>query len=93
MIDASGRVVEFYLTAEGRKVLRGIVPSRGPFQALVIATDELGPVVLSRARGPREETVEAIPAMLMRWDYIVSMTFPYTEEGEPPRVPVGFTAR
>jgi len=90
MIDASGRIAEFYLSAEGRKVLRGLVPARGPFEALVIATDELGPLVRVAAHGPGTEADEGVPVMLLRWDYIGTMTFTYQREVEPARAPIGF---
>jgi hypothetical protein len=67
MIDASGRIVEFYLSAEGRKVLRGLVPARGPFEASAVATGELGPLVRVAASGTRVEVREGVPVMLLRW--------------------------
>jgi hypothetical protein len=90
MIDASGRIVEFYLSPEGRKALRGLVPARGPLEALVIATDDLGPLVRVGASGRRVEAEEGVPVMLLRWDYIGTMTFTYPREGEPERAPIGF---
>jgi len=90
MIDTSSRVVRFYLSAEGRKSLRGLVPARGSFQAVVIATDQLGALVYRAAGRSGALSSEKIPVMLLRWDYIASMTFDYQTEGGPVRTSIGF---
>ncbi len=90
MIDLSDRVVRFYLSLEGRTALRGIVPVRGSFQALVLETSDLGPLVSRSAGRPKKEVEQVVPAMLLRWDYIATMTFDYQAGGGATRPPIGF---
>ena len=93
MMDLTGRTVRFHLSAEGRKALRGLVPVQGSFQAFVLTTGELGPLVY-RSAGRRKKGVEQeVPAMLIRWDYIATMTFDFELENAPARAPIGFRAK
>jgi len=90
MTEISSRVVRFYLSAEGRKALRGVVPVRGSFQAQVVDTVGLGPLVYLPSTRRAVGFEEAVPVILLRWGYIASMTFDYQPEGGTPRVPIGF---
>jgi len=92
MMDLSSRTVRFHLSAEGRKALRGLVPVQGSFQAFVLATGELGPLVYRSAGRARKQPEKVIPAMLIRWDYIATMTFDVEFKSPPARPPIGFRA-
>jgi hypothetical protein len=89
MMDISGQVVRFFLSAEGRRALKGVVPTRGSFEAFVIAIDEFGPVVWSDFRG-RKKVPRRLRATLFRWDYIASMVFDYRFEPGAPPAAIGF---
>lgn len=91
MTDLTDRTVRFYLSAEGRKALRGLVPAQGSFQAFVRATGELGPLIYRSAGRPNKEVEQVVPVMLIRWDYIATLTFDYEPEESPIRTPIGFT--
>lgn len=88
-MDISGQIVQFYLSAEGRRALKGIIPAKTPFEALVLSTGELGPVVWAdfqgRKKGPRK-----LRAMLFRWDYVASMVFDYKWETGAAPAAIGF---
>jgi hypothetical protein len=90
MTDLTGQVVDFHLSPHGRRALKGLVPVRGPLQALVVGTDEMGALVHSPAAGFRGETDEGITVMLLRWDYITTMIFAFQIEGGFTRPPIGF---
>jgi hypothetical protein len=91
MTDVNSRVVRFYLSARGRTALRGLVPARGSFQAQVVDTVGLGPLVYVSAARHGHASEDRIPVMLLRWDYIASMTFDYEAEKIAPRGSIGFT--
>lgn len=75
MIDLSGQVVRFYLSGEGRRALKGLVPARGSFQAPVLTTSDLGPLIWRSTDKPRKQIGKAVPVMLIRWDHIATMSF------------------
>jgi hypothetical protein len=86
-MDISGQFVGFFLTREGRLALKGLVPAGGSFEALVLGTDALGPLVWSEFRKSKR-VPKRLRVMLLRWDYIASMVFEYrypvrTEAGRP----------
>ena len=91
MADVNSRVVRFYLSAKGRTALRGLIPARGSFQAQVVDTVDLGPLVYVPAVRHGHASEAPIPVMLLRWDYIASMTFDYEPERIAPRASIGFT--
>ena len=93
MMDLSGVVVRFYLSGQGRRALKGLVPARGSFQAPVLATSELGPFVWRSAAGDKRDTKELGPVMLLRWDYIATISFDYRQPEEPGREAMGFLPR
>jgi len=90
MIDLSGRTVRFYLSPEGRRALRGLLPARGSFQALVLSTEEMGPLVWLSAKRPAKAGEFGVPLTLVRWDYIASLTFDW-EPGAKSGATIGFT--
>lgn len=90
MIDLSGRVVRFYLSVEGRRALKGLVPARGSFQAAVLTTSDLGALIWKSEAGLRRESKKAGPVMLLRLDYIATMSFDYRQPEEAIRDSIGF---
>lgn len=73
----SGRTVRFHLSAEGRKALRGLVPAGGSFQAFVATTSEMGPLIWASWGKAKKQIGEVVPVVLIRWDYIASLSFDY----------------
>lgn len=91
MMDLSSRTVRFYLSAEGKRALRGLVPTRGSFQALVLSMGDLGPLVWFSAGKPNQSVGHGVPLMLVRWDYIATLTFDYEPERAATPSPIGFS--
>jgi hypothetical protein len=89
MMDLSGKTVRFYLSEQGREALTELVPRPESFQALVVSVGDLGPLVWMAAAAPAETPAGTGPVMLVRWDYIETLTFDY-EPGGPGSM--GFTA-
>jgi hypothetical protein len=88
-MDMSGQIVRFYLSAEGRRALKGVMPSRNSFEAWVLDTDELGPVVWTDFE--RHKRIPGrLRVMLLKWDYIASMAFDYQFEPGAVRAAIGF---
>jgi len=90
MIDISGQWVRFHLSHEGRQALKGLVPAKGSFQALVVETENLGPLVWNPAKRSKRAD-RRVPVMLLKWDYIASLAFDYQLERGLARAPIGFT--
>jgi hypothetical protein len=93
MTDLNGQIVEFHLSPNGRRALRGLIPAQGPYQAFVVATDDLGPLVHRPVAGSGGEAGADIPVMLLRWDYIATMTFALQIEEGLMRTPIGFRGK
>ena len=89
-MDLTGRFVRFHLSGDGRKALRGLVAAKGSFQALVVATADLGPLV-SQTTSEVRQGGQTVPVMLVRWDYIAAMTFDLALDRAPAREAIGFT--
>ncbi len=84
------QVVLFRLSPEGMRALRGLVPPIGSFQAYVVEQEELGLLVDTRVRKAKSPD-QNIPVMLLRWDYIATMSFEYRREIRPERARPGIT--
>lgn len=90
MIDLTSKVVRFHLSAEGRRALKGLVPARGPFEALVLSVGDLGPLVWTSVGVLEKQAEQVVPAMLLRWDYIATMIFDHQTEPTAPPPRIGF---
>ncbi len=89
-MDILGQRVLFHLTPEGRKALEGIVSRKRSFPALVVDMASFGPVVRMPSAG-RSRMGEAFPVMMLRWDYIATMSFEYRHETlSMPEKKIGF---
>jgi hypothetical protein len=64
----------FHLSDNGREVLRGLIPDRAPFEALVMDEDEVGAWIMVGAGSPPPEA-PSVPVTLIKWDYIKSVTY------------------
>jgi hypothetical protein len=89
-MDIVGQRVLFHLSPEGRKALERIVARKASFPALVVDIDSLGPVIRMRHTGRRPAS-ETFPVMLLRWDYIATMTFEYHQPVLETRTRIGFS--
>jgi len=82
--------VQFHLSPEGRRALRGLVPNSGSFQAVVVGQEDLG-LLIWRPLGRLRRLPQRVPVMLLRWDYIATMTFHLGGVEEATREPIGFS--
>lgn len=81
--------VQFHLSPDGRRALRGLVPNSGSFEALVVGQEDLG-LLVWRPLKRSKWLPQRVPVMLLRWDYIATMTFHLRRVEEPARGPIGF---
>jgi hypothetical protein len=88
-MELAGRTVRFHVSPEGRKALRGLVPATGSFQAHVVEQGELG-LLVNMQVGKAKALDQNVPVMLLRWDYIATMSFEYRPERGPIRAAIGF---
>lgn len=89
-MELAGRTVRFHLSPEGKRALKGLVPASGSFQALVVATEDLGLLIRKSVERATRDAA-SVPVMLLRWDYIATMTFDYQVQESAERVPIGFS--
>ena len=89
-MEIKGQRVVFHLSPEGRDALKGIVPRKGSFTALVVDSDTFGPVVRMRKTGGKTVN-EELPLMFLRWDYIAAMACEYRFAPAPEGRRIGFT--
>ena len=74
-LDLTGQSVRLTFAAAGRAELRKVFP-RGRFECQVLAQDDRGLWILVGEKQTGESKM-AIPAMLIRWDYIATIAFDY----------------
>jgi hypothetical protein len=79
----------FYLTPEGEQALGVWFGKRSSFPALMVGSDSVGAwILLTEAKSADTE-----PIMLLKWDYVTTVTFEASFEGPPARAPIGFQSR
>ncbi len=88
-MDLSSKPVLFHLSSEGRKALKGLVPPKGSFPALVLGLDEVGAWILVGGKN-NVGANEKVPVMLLKWDYIATAAFEFRPEIVPARARPGF---
>lgn len=88
-MDISGKPVLFHLSAQGHQALKGLIPRRASFQALVLGVDTIGAWILIGAK-KREQVDQTVPVMLLKWDYVATVAFEFKVERPPTRVAPGF---
>ena len=79
----------FFLSSQGEQALSRWVGKRSSFPALMVSSDSVGAWIrppAALAEGPA--TVE--PVMLLKWDYVETVTFEYEQETGPDRARIGF---
>ncbi len=91
-MDISSKPVLFRLSSEGRQALKGLVPGKGSFQALVLETDRVGAWVVMHSKVQRQLN-QSFPVMLLKWDYVATAAFEFEAERPPSREPIGFQTR
>ena len=82
--------VQFHLSPEGRRAPQGLIPNSGSFEALVVGQENLGLLVWMPLKRSKR-LPERVPVMLVRWDYIATMTFHLRREEQAAREPIGFS--
>jgi hypothetical protein len=90
-MDVSGQLVRFHLSAECRRALRGLLPAKRSFTGYVLDTNDLGLLVSPALEGPAHSAVESA-VLLLKWDYVVTITFDYREREPSRRSPIGLRA-
>ncbi len=73
-MNLRNKVVWFHLSGNGREALRGLVPDKPSFEAMVMREDEIGAWVMLGASPPPLET-PSVPVTLIKWDYIATVTY------------------
>ena len=89
MTHLDGQLVQLQLLPVGRRALSGLVPANGRFAALIVEEGTLGPLVWRPKKGAKRPAWP-LPVMLVRWDYIATVTFDYEPEGAPRPTQIGF---
>jgi hypothetical protein len=84
----SGTPATFYLSSEGEQALGVWTGKRSSFPALMISSDAIGAWILSPVSGEGSDATEAV--MLVKWDYVATVTYEMSPEQAPTRPPIGF---
>ena len=85
----SGIPAVFHLSPEGERALELWIGKRSSFPAFMRSYDTVGAWILPPGSlGERE--VSAEPVMLLKWDYVATVTFETSPEQPSARVPIGF---
>ncbi|HEV2379945.1 MAG TPA: hypothetical protein VG206_09150 [Terriglobia bacterium] len=79
----------FYLTTQGEQALGGWFGKRSAFPVLMMSSDSVGAWILLTESEPGE----AKPVMLLKWEYVATVTFEASLESPLPHAPIGFHAR
>ena len=82
----AGKSVAFRVTDEGDRALGNVFSGKTSFAAYVLAQDEVGVWITFGAR-PGEQ---AVPLILLKWQYIATVAFDFLPENEPARARPGF---
>ena len=83
----SGTPAVFYLSLQGEQALAGWFGGRSSFSALMVDSDAVGAWILVTEI---QNEGKAEPVMLLKWDYVATMTFETSLERLPARIPIGF---
>jgi hypothetical protein len=73
-MNLRNKLVWFHLSGDGREALRGLIPDKPSFEALVIREDEVGAWVMLGV-GPPSSEAPSVPVTLIKWDYVASVTY------------------
>ncbi len=88
----SGSPAVFHLSSEGAQALKAWIGKRSSFPALMISSDTVGAwILLVPASGGRGDVAE--PVMLLKWNYVTTVTFEMSPEQVSVRAPIGFHPR
>ena len=88
-MDISDKPVLFHLSPEGRRALSRLVSKKASFPALVLGIDGIGAWILMADKRPAQSG-EAVPVMLLKWDYVATVAFEFKPEPPPARATPGF---
>lgn len=79
----------FFLSPQGEQALALWVGKRSSFPALMVSFDTTG-AWISVVTGSVEQRDAAEPVMLVKWDYVATVTVEMSPEQAPARSPIGF---
>ncbi len=68
-MDITDQVAVFHLSAQGRRTLKGLVPTGASFEAFVLDMDDRG-AWLMIGRKPSEGRGATVPVTLLKWEYV-----------------------
>lgn len=85
----AGTPAVFFLSPEGERALSLWVGKRSSFPALMVSSDAVG-AWITLPSGPSESPDSVEPVMLLKWDYVATMTFDYQPDAGPSRPSIGF---
>ena len=81
-----GRSVLFRVSLEGERSLGGLFSGRGSFPAYVLGQDDVGVWITVETPSPGQ----AIPVVLLKWEYLATVTFDFVPEQPRKRAGLGF---
>ncbi|HTG58084.1 MAG TPA: hypothetical protein VMG63_01550 [Terriglobia bacterium] len=85
----SGTPAVFYLSSEGEQALEVRLGKQSSFTALMTSYDDVGAwIAVPRGAGQSEKQAE--PVMLLKWDYVATVTFEVLPAQAAARAPIGF---
>jgi len=88
----SGTPAVFFLSPLGQQALAPWIGERTSFPVLMVSSDAVGAwISLAPISPDRQAATE--PVMLVKWDYVATVTFEVSSEGVPARAPIGFRPR
>lgn len=90
-MEIRGQFIRFFLSPQGSRALKGLVPAKRSFESLVLEEDSLGLLVWPPGKKARL-AAQTVPVMLLRWDYVAAMTFAYQADAKVAPRPIGFSS-
>ena len=84
----AGTLAIFHLSSEGERALSVWVGEHSSFTALMVSSDAIGAWIVAPVAGQHSGAAE--PVMLVKWDYVVTVTFEMSPEEAPGRSSIGF---
>lgn len=87
----AGTPAIFYLSSLGEQALGIWFGKKSSFPALMVSSDSVGAWILHAGEVEGGSGVE--PVILLKWDYLATVTLEMGAEDTPDRAPIGFHIR
>jgi hypothetical protein len=86
-----GTPVVFHFSSQGQAALGSWFGNRSSFPAFMVGTDTIGASILA-PDVKKPSGGEAKPIMLLKWEYVATVTYETAGDAPVPRAPIGFHA-